>query len=136
MIRALAHICFRVTDLERSLAFYRDELGLQPAFDFKDERGRRFGVYLHVGDRSFIELFVTEAIKPAPDQAYQHFCLEVDDIEQTAAELRSRGMEVSDVKMGGDRSWQAWLSDPDGNRIELHQYTPESWQTPSLRQGG
>ncbi len=34
--------------------------------------------------------------------------------------------------MGSDHSWQAWLSDPDGNRVELHQYTPESWQTPAL----
>ena len=34
--------------------------------------------------------------------------------------------------MGGDNSWQAWTCDPDGNRIELHQYTPESKQTPSL----
>ena len=54
MVRALAHICFRVTDLERSLAFYGDQLGLRPAFDFKDERGRRSGAYLHVGGRSFI----------------------------------------------------------------------------------
>ena len=32
-----------------------------------------------------------------------------------------------------DRSLQAWLADPDGNRIELHQYRPESKQSPSLR---
>jgi predicted enzyme related to lactoylglutathione lyase len=57
----------------------------------------------------------------------------VDDIEQTVRALRARGVEVSEVKMGGDQSWQAWLADPDGNRIELHQYTPESWQAPFLR---
>ena len=133
MIRGLAHICFRVSDLEASLAFYRDRLGLKPAFDFRDEQGRRFGVYLHVGGRNFIELFAAEAVKTAPDQSYQHFCLEVEDIEQTVGKLRSGGVEVTEVKMGDDHSWQAWLSDPDGNRIELHQYTPESWQAPSLR---
>ena len=48
------------------------------------------------------------------------------------AELRARGVEVSDPKLGSDQSWQAWLADPDGNRIELHGYTPDSHQAPSL----
>jgi catechol 2,3-dioxygenase-like lactoylglutathione lyase family enzyme len=133
VIRGLAHICFRVSDLEASLAFYRDHLGLKPAFDFKDERGRCVGVYLHVGGRSFLELFAADAVEEAPHQSYQHFCLEVEDIEGTAKGLRSRGIEVTAVTMGADGSWQAWLSDPDGNRIELHQYTPQSLQAPSLR---
>jgi catechol 2,3-dioxygenase-like lactoylglutathione lyase family enzyme len=133
MITAVAHVCFRVKDLDASLRFYRDGLGLKPAFDFTDDQGRRFGAYLFVGGRNFIELFATDTVTPAPSQSYQHFCLEVDDIEQTVREFHSRGIEVTDVKMGTDRSWQAWLSDPDGNRIELHRYTPESRQAPSLR---
>jgi hypothetical protein len=32
-----------------------------------------------------------------------------------------------------DHSWQAWITDPDGNKIELHDYTPESWQAPFLK---
>ena len=47
-------------------------------------------------------------------------------------ELRAAGVEVTDSKLGFDKSWQAWLTDPDDNRIELHQYTPESQQTPHL----
>ena len=133
MIRGFAHICFRVKDLDASLAFYRDSLGLKPAFDFTDENGNRFGVYLHTGGRNFIELFATDVVEVAPNPSYQHFCLEVDDLEATAKELRSKGVDVTEVTMGSDHSWQAWLSDPDGNRIELHQYTPESWQAPSLK---
>jgi len=52
----------------------------------------------------------------------------VEDIQTTVAELRSRALEVSDPVLGADHSWQAWLTDPDGVRIELHQYTPESLQ--------
>ena len=48
------------------------------------------------------------------------------------AHLRGRGVEVSDPKLGSDQSWQAWITDPDGNRIELHDYTAESWQAPHL----
>ena len=41
---------------------------------------------------------------------------------------RAQGVEVSDAKLGGDNAWQAWITDPDGNRIELHCYTPQSQQ--------
>ena len=64
MITALAHSCFVVRNLEASIAFYRDALGLTPAFDFLNEHGERYGVYLHVGGRSFIELFQGE-VEPA-----------------------------------------------------------------------
>lgn len=90
MIVGLAHVCFTVKDLEASEAYYRDGLGLTPAFDFVDDTGRRFGTYLHAGGRNFIELFVGDLAAPAEGQAFRHFCLEVDDIEATAAELRPR----------------------------------------------
>ncbi len=130
MIRALAHVCFVVSDLQRSIDFYQGSLGLEPAFYFTNERGERTGVYLRVGGRSFIELFTGQAQSAAAQASYRHFCLEVDDIEQAVAGLRQRGIDCTDVKMGLDHSWQAWLSDPDGNRIELHQYTDASWQAP------
>lgn len=132
MITYLAHACFTVSDLDRSLAFYRDQLGLTQAFEFNRD-GRRVGVYLHVGGRNFIELFEGKLGDKAEGQSYRHICLEVDDIEATVTTLRERGVDVSDVKLGGDQSHQAWVTDPDGNRIELHGYTPESWQAPWLK---
>ena len=132
MITGMAHACFTVSDLERSLAFYRDALGLKPAFDFVNEDGRRFGIYLHLGGRNFVELFEGQLGEPAEGQSYRHICLEVDDIQSTVQTLRERGLEVSDPKLGKDHSWQAWITDPDGNRIELHDYTAESWQAPHL----
>ena len=128
MITGLAHVCFVVSDLERAIHFYQSQLGLAHAFDFINDEGKRFGVYLHVGGRSFIELF---AGKPAPHdeaQSFKHVCLEVDDVAATVAMLRARGVEATDPKMGSDNSWQAWLADPDGNKIELHGYTPQSKQ--------
>ena len=132
MITGLAHACFTVSDLERSLEFYRDALGLKPAFDFVNKDGRRFGIYLHLGGRNFVELFEGQLGEQAEGQSFRHICLEVDDIESTVQTLRDRGIEVSDPKLGGDQSWQAWITDPDGNRIELHHYTAESWQAPHL----
>ena len=132
MITGLAHACFTVSDLERSLEFYRDALGLKPAFDFINDEGRRFGIYLHLGGRNFVELFEGQLGERAEGQSYRHICLEVDDIESTVQTLRNRGIEASDPKLGGDRSWQAWITDPDGNRIELHHYTADSKQAPYL----
>jgi catechol 2,3-dioxygenase-like lactoylglutathione lyase family enzyme len=133
MIAALAHICLTVRSLPAALAFYRDKLGLKEAFDFRDENGRHIGQYLHVGGRGFIELFEGEHAEPDKRQSYKHFCLEVEDIRAAVVRLRGLGVEVTDVKTGSDRSLQAWLADPDGNRIELHQYGPDSKQSPSLR---
>ena len=133
MITGIAHACFTVSDLERSIGFYRDGLGLEPAFDFTDESGRRFGLYLHAGGRTFVELFEGKLAEQAEGQSYRHICLEVDDIESTVRALCERGIEVSDIKLGSDQSYQAWITDPDGNRFELHQYTATSWQAPHLR---
>jgi len=77
-------------------------------------------------------LFEGQLGERAEGQSFRHICLEVDDIESTVQELRDRGIEVSDPKLGKDQSWQVWITDPDGNRFELHQYTPESWQAPAL----
>ena len=133
MIKGLSHACFVVADLGKSLAFYRDKLGLEVAFELNLNQGKTRGVYLHPGGRGFVELFQGESVPTPGNASYKHICLEVDDIEATVATLRERGVEVSDVTLGKDQTWQAWLADPDGNRIELHAYTPESWQGPALR---
>lgn len=130
MLKAFAHVCFRVKDLDASIEFYVNKLGLKHAFDFINDEGERFGVYLHVGGRSFVELFRGD---PEPTESWQHFCLEVEDVKEACETLRSRGLEVTDPHLGSDGSWQCWIQDPDGNRIELHSYTEDSQQNPSLQ---
>ena len=131
MIKGIAHICFHVKDLAVSRVFYCGKLKLRHAFDFLDESGRTIGMYIHVGGRNFIELYQGDP-KPADGPSYKHFCLEVDDVDSTAVELRERGVEVSEPRTGKDRSRQCWLCDPDGNRIELHGYNNQSRQAPFL----
>ena len=126
MISSIAHVCFGVPDLERSERFYRDVLGFPVAYDFVNAEGRRFGVCLHAGGGTFVELF--ESRLPPAGQGHRHVCFEVDDIHGMVAELRAKGVEVTEPKTGSDRSISAWLADPDGNRIELQQYTAESKQ--------
>jgi catechol 2,3-dioxygenase-like lactoylglutathione lyase family enzyme len=133
MIKGIAHVCYTVKDLDRAIRFYCSTLKLKQAFEFRDDKGRLTGVYIHVGERNFIELFGGESADLKGTGSYRHLCLEVDNIETTVKGLRGQKVEVSDPKMGGDGSWQAWLADPDGNQIELHQYTTESKQEKALR---
>jgi catechol 2,3-dioxygenase-like lactoylglutathione lyase family enzyme len=136
MIKDIAHTCYRVRDLSRAIKFYCDVIGLKQAFEFINKEGKRTGVYIHVGGRNFIELFEGEVLEQKGAGSYLHLCLEVDEIKATVTELRERGIEVSEPKFGGDGSWQAWITDPDGNRIELMQYTKESKQETALRVAG
>jgi catechol 2,3-dioxygenase-like lactoylglutathione lyase family enzyme len=133
IVSCLAHVCYTVSDLQQSVDFYCGKLGMTKAFEFRRPDGTWHGQYIHAGGHNFIELFVGTLGALAEGQSYRHICLEVANIERTVAVLRERGIEVGDIKLGGDHAYQAWLADPDGNRIELHQYTPEAKQSAYLQ---
>ena len=57
-----------------------------------------------------------------------HFCLEVERIDDAVAHIKSRGVPVTDKKFACDDTWQAWITDPNGVRIELFEYTAKSAQ--------
>ena len=135
MIKGLSHVCFTVADLERSIAFYTETVGLRHAFDFTNEEGRRTGAYLHLGARTFLELFQGSP-KKTEGGSFRHICIEVESMDRAVSEMGSRGAEVSEPKVGSDGNPQAWLSDPDGNRIELHELRPEGRQEEALARLG
>lgn len=124
MIRQLAHICIYARDLDETLRFYTDVLGLEIAFRF-EKAGQPFGCYLKLGARTFLEIFRGE---PGGEGNINHVAFEVEDLDGLIVRARRHGLEVSDKVMGADHAWQAWLTDPNGVRIELHEYTPQSMQ--------
>ena len=127
MIKSLAHCCLFSRDLARTEQFYCGVLGLSVQFRFIKE-GELFGFYLKVADRQFIEVFSRQAdASPAP-WPIDHLCLEVEDIEALRGKLTEHGIETTDPKTGSDRSIQMWCKDPDGTKIEFHQYTEDSTQ--------
>jgi len=133
MIKGFAHLCFIVSDLKKSVHFYCEGLGFRRGFDFVDDKGKVYGVYLHIGGRSFIELFTGSIKEPLEGKSYKHFCLEVDNLEETVKELTAKQIEFTPIKLGKDNSYQSWIKDPDGNQIELHEYTAESKQAKVLK---
>ena len=127
MIKRLAHVCIGATDLAETERFYRDTLGMEKAFDFL-RAGQQIGFYLKAGESTFIEVFVENAKPKIERPLIKHFCLEVEDLDAVCDALRSKGVEISAKKLGGDGAWQAWITDPSGVRIELMQYSEDSSQ--------
>lgn len=144
MIKQLAHLCFKTSRLEEMRAFYCDTLGATLKFRYLNKQGEMIGAYFALGEATFIEVFDhadahrrSQSAKPLepleePRDAwlmrYNHFCFQVDDLDAFVALLTARGATVTGRKIGNDHSHQAWIKDPDGNLIELQEYTPESRQ--------
>jgi len=101
-------------DLERTLAFYRDSLGLAVAREFGEGAGR--GVVFFAGG-GFLEV-VGEG--PAPGRPGVALWLQVRSMEETVAELNARGTVLA--RPPRLEPWgliEAWIDDPDGLRIHL-----------------
>ena len=100
---------------------------------FKEKGEKKWLTYLEFPDGFFFELFDSVSPDPAPDMGkltgYQHFSLVVDDIQATYRELKEKNVPLDgEPRMGPDRTWQLWVTDPDGNRFEIMEYTPTSYQ--------
>ena len=137
MIRQLAHACFHTDHIDQMVTFYRDQLGLPVKFTLKGDDGKLLGHYFECGQSSFVEVFdQAAAIKQWGGQVktltrgsqYQHLCFEVTGLAEYKKTLEARGVAVSPITLGMDHSRQAWIADPDGNPIELMEYTAESLQ--------
>lgn len=125
MIKGLSHLAFSVSDMTASLHFYVEQLGLKHAFELHDEQDRPWIHYLKVADGQFIELFYGGNGTATP-VSFQHLCLEVADLEAYVEQLRQAGVAIDiEPQQGCDKNWQAWIHDPDGNRIELMQFHPD-----------
>jgi lactoylglutathione lyase len=133
LITQIGHTAYRVKDIAASLDFYK-KIGLTEAFTMERE-GKLWIVYMRLNDSQFLELFpdATEPTTLGPlSIGYAHLCLNVNDIQTTTAEIVAAGIPLDrPISKGRDGNLQAWIVDPDGNRIELMQMMPDSLQAQS-----
>jgi lactoylglutathione lyase len=139
MIKRLGHLCLKTARFDTLVAFYRDVLGLPVKFTFINKEDALFGAYFDLGNMTFLEIFdqkgattewggANDPLKPNDNTFYQHFCFEIEGIETFRETLVKKGLAVTEVIVGMDGSKQAWIKDPDGNSVELMEYTPASLQ--------
>lgn len=127
-VKQLAHVCIFARDLDETRDFYARILGLDTAFNFLRD-GKVFGFYLNAGGRSHIEVFQRDNAAFAETNQINHLCLEVENLQAAIDHAAAEGVQVTKgAKKGCDDTWQCWLTDPNGVKIELFEYTDKSAQ--------
>ena len=119
------HVMLRVRDLNRSLAFYRDTLGMQVVRQVDYETGQFTNVFLNfdADTESSLELTYnwqqTEAYEKG--RVFGHLALMVDDVHAAVAALEQAGVHINTPpkQMAYGTRIIAFVLDPDGNLIEL-----------------
>jgi lactoylglutathione lyase len=123
----LLHTMLRVGDLDRSLKFYCDVLGMK-LLRKKDYPGGEFTLafvgYGDEADHTVLELTYNWGVESYDlGTAYGHIALGVDDIYQTCEQIKAMGGEVvrepGPMKHGS--TVIAFVQDPDGYKVELIQ---------------
>jgi lactoylglutathione lyase len=126
------HTCYRVNDLDRSLAFY-SALGLQEVvrLPFPDHAGHM--VFLGVeGDKPRLELCYQPGTGPhVPGEGYYHVGVAVEDLDATLEHLAEQGIEPLmepfapvEPAPGQPTTRITFICDPDGYQVELLENYP------------
>lgn len=136
-ISGVGHVAIKVTDLQRSLDFYVNKLGFPEMLRLFKDDGSPWLVYLRITDDQYLEVFPGAINDRAPGwdaNGMNHMCLTVDDIDAVLAQVAAAGIELLlPLKTALDGNRQAWLEDPDGNRIELMEMAPDSLQYAAIQ---
>lgn len=124
-VTGLDHFVLRVRDLEASLAFYRDVLGLEVLFLDEHRSGTRPFVSVRVGAQ-LLDLVPDPTFDPAAGAGgYLHACVEIEgSIEAAIAHLDAhqvRLLEREPQRRMGARGWgrSVYAVDPDGYVVEF-----------------
>jgi catechol 2,3-dioxygenase-like lactoylglutathione lyase family enzyme len=118
------HTSVQTTDLDASLRFYRDVMGMVEVAKF-EASGRQ--VYLlDIGDGTHLELFGPSSSVPQPvlqEAPYRHLALYVEDVPQAVAIVRAAGrpikVEPKQVVLAGRQTTVAFFEGPSGELVEF-----------------
>lgn len=130
----ILHTMVRVGNLEKSIEFYRDLLGMK-LLRQKDYPGGQFTLaflgYADESEQAVIELTYNWGVDNYDKgNGYGHIAIGVDDIYDTCARIKARGGNVTrepgPMKHGS--TVIAFVEDPDGYKIELIQVQSQSFE--------
>ncbi len=119
----LLHTRFRVNELERTVRFYCDILGLTEVRRHKSPRGSELVFLKSAGSQEEIEICHlpgSESVRVQPDLT--HLAFEVESLEKFAAHLAAHGLKYSDGPVTSSTGTTfAFVDAPEGYEIELIQ---------------
>jgi catechol 2,3-dioxygenase-like lactoylglutathione lyase family enzyme len=130
-IREMDHIVLRVRDVEKSLHFYTEILGLKPERVEQFKAGAVRFPSVRLNDDTIIDLFPAPDMEPIGRNAprnQDHFCMVIEptDLNQLKGQFQAMGI---DIQAGPSPRWGAhgdgtslYIYDPDDNVVELRYY--------------
>jgi lactoylglutathione lyase len=121
--RKLLHTRYRLNDLERSVKFYKEVLGLEELRRHKSPRGSELVFLKAPESEELIELCYFPSSGPVQVQPdLTHLAFEVDSLEAFGEHLASLGLKYSDPPIvKPDGSGFAFIDAPEGYEIEIMQ---------------
>ena len=125
----LNHVGIAVDDMDESLAFYTETMGYEEAFSISNAEGEVGLAYLRVSENTFVELGRANENTSA---GLTHFGVQVADVEAVKAMYEGRGLSPTDIRSGRTNALLSDIFDPQGVRIELSEYPPDSLQGQAL----
>jgi lactoylglutathione lyase len=125
MVKKLLHTRYRVKDLEKTVSFYRDVLGLQEVRRHTSGRGSQLVFFKAPQSEEEIEICKFDESGPVvvgPDLT--HLAFEVDDLDAFAGESAAKGYPLSDGPHPSGSGRIAFIDAPEGYEIELIERSP------------
>lgn len=122
-VKKLHHTRYRLNDLEKSVKFYKEVLGLEETRRHKSPRGSELVFLKALESEELIELCHFPASGPVQVQPdLTHLAFEVDNLEAFGKHLAKLGLKYSDgPTMRDDGGGFAFVDAPEGYEIELIQ---------------
>ena len=123
MVKKLLHTRYRVNDLEKTISFYKDVLGLEEVRRHKSPRGSELVFLKTPNSDELIEICSFPASGPVtfcPDLT--HLAFEVEDLDAFASHAAAKGFPLSDGPTESGSGVFAFIDAPEGYEIELIQY--------------
>lgn len=120
MVKKLLHTRYRVADLEKTISFYKDVLGLTETRRHTSGRGSQLVFLKAPGSEEEIEICKFDGSGPVilgPDLT--HLAFEVEDMDAFARHAAALGYPLSDGPHKGSTSTIAFVDAPEGYEIEL-----------------
>ena len=127
-IKAIHHIAIIAGNYALSKKFYTEILGFTVVRETYREERRSYKLDLAINGVYQLELFSFPDVKERPSfpeaKGLRHLAFAVPDIDKGVLELRSRGIEVEEVRIDQLTNKRfAFFSDPDGQPLELYEET-------------
>jgi lactoylglutathione lyase len=128
-VKKLLHTRYRVNDLEKSVRFYVDVLGLKEVRRHKSPRGSELAFLKAAGSEELIEICYFPSSGPVQVQTdLTHLAFQVDNLAEFAKHLEKHGIKYSDgPHMKENGSGFAFIDAPEGYEIELMQLAGEGY---------